>query len=159
MAPQEFLLVVFCLVDDELKAPDLPPPRTRGPRPTLADSEVIAVEIAGEFWGITDDRALYRHFRRYHRAEFPALATVDRSTFVRRAASSIWSGVRPAAIPAPMMAPMLVPTIRVGRSPSRSSPRATPMCAQPRAPPPPSASVNPSPNVTRAPGIRTDRGA
>ena len=31
MTPQEFLLVVFCLVDDELKAPDLPPWRTREP--------------------------------------------------------------------------------------------------------------------------------
>jgi len=90
MPPQEFLLVVFCLVDDELKALDLPPVRTRGPRPTLADSEVIAMEIAGEFWGLADDRALYRHFLRYHAAEFPALATVDRSTFARQAANLCW---------------------------------------------------------------------
>jgi hypothetical protein len=90
MPPQEFLLVVFCLVDDELKAPDLPPPRTRGPRPTLADSEVIAMEIAGEFWGLADDRALYRHFRRSYAAEFPALVGVDRTTFVRQAANLCW---------------------------------------------------------------------
>jgi hypothetical protein len=73
-----------------LKALDFPPLRTRGPRPVLADSEVIAIEIAGEFWGHADDRAIYRHFRRYHTAEFPALAAVDRSTFVRQAANLCW---------------------------------------------------------------------
>jgi hypothetical protein len=61
--------------------------RTRGPRPALADSEVIAIEIAGEFWGHVDDRALYR---RYHAAEFPALAQVDRTTFARQAANLCW---------------------------------------------------------------------
>src|SRR3990170_1454847 len=43
-----------------------------------------------------------------------------------------------------MIAPMLVPTTRRGRSPRSSSARATPMWAQPLAPPPPRASVKPS---------------
>jgi DDE family transposase len=88
--PQEFLLVVFCLVDDELKA--LAPARLRrsGPAPKLADSEVIAVQVVGELWGLADDRAIYRHFRRYHAAEFPALAAVHRTTFARQAANLCW---------------------------------------------------------------------
>jgi hypothetical protein len=90
MPPQEFLLVVFCLIDDESKALDLPRLRARGPRPALADSEVIAIEVAGEFWGLADDRAIYRHFRRYHAAEFPALAAVSRASFVRQAANLCW---------------------------------------------------------------------
>src|SRR5689334_4576857 len=91
MPPQELLLVVFCTADDELKA--LPGPgrlRGRGPGPTLADSEVIAIEVAGELWGLADDKAIYDFFRRYHAAEFPALARVHRTTFARQAADLRW---------------------------------------------------------------------
>ena len=89
MTPQDILLHVFCLVDDEMKALDLPRLRRRGPRPTLADSEVITIELVGEFWGLDKDRDLVRHFRRYHAAEFPALARVHRTTFARQAAN-LW---------------------------------------------------------------------
>ena len=50
MTPQELLLQVFCLVDDELQALNLGRLRQRGPQPKLADSEVITIELAGEFW-------------------------------------------------------------------------------------------------------------
>lgn len=89
MTPQELLLVIFCLIDDELTALGLGRLRRRGPAPRLADSEVIAIEIVGEFWGLHADRAIYRHFRRYHLAEFPALARVHRTTFARQAAD-LW---------------------------------------------------------------------
>jgi len=88
MSLQELLLVVFCLVDDELEA--LGPPRSRGPAPTLDDAEVITMEIVGELMGLGDDAALYRHFRAYHAAEFPALARVHRTTFIRQAANTCW---------------------------------------------------------------------
>jgi hypothetical protein len=91
MPPQELLLWVFCLVDDELKALNLGRVRPRGPRATaLADAEVIAIELVGEFWGLDADRALYRHFRAYHAAEFPALVRVHRTTFARQAAN-LWA--------------------------------------------------------------------
>ncbi len=89
MTPQELLLVVFCLVDDELKTLDLGRLRPRGPQPTLSDAEVITIEVVGEAWGLDTDQAIYRHFRRYHRAEFPALAHVARTTFARQAAN-LW---------------------------------------------------------------------
>src|SRR5687768_15037350 len=89
MTPHDFLLHLFCLVDDELRALNPGRLRARGPAPTLADSEVIAIELAGEFWGLDRDRALFRHFRAYHRAEFPALARINRTTFVRQAAN-VW---------------------------------------------------------------------
>src|SRR5436309_393453 len=92
MTPQDFLLMVFCMIDDELK--DLTrtaPLRRRGPRQTtLADSEVITIEIVGEFWGHADDADLFRFFRRYHAAEFPALTQVHRTTFARQAAHLCW---------------------------------------------------------------------
>ena len=90
MPPQELLLQVFCLVDDELKALNLPKLRQRGSAPTLTDSEVITIELVGEFWGLDRDTALLRHFRAYHAAEFPHLATLDRTVFVRQAANLWW---------------------------------------------------------------------
>ena len=78
MSPQELLLHVFCLVDDELQALHLGRLRTRGPRPKLADSEVITMELVGEFWKLHTDQDLFRHFRRYHLAEFPALLSTLR---------------------------------------------------------------------------------
>ena len=87
MTPQDLLLEVFCLVDDELQALNLGRLRRRGPRPKFADSEVITIELVGEFWGLDKDRELFRHFRRYHAAEFPALARVHRTTFTRQAAN------------------------------------------------------------------------
>ena len=89
MTPQELLLEVFCLVDDQLQALNRGRLRQRGPAPKLADSEVITIELVGEFWKLGTDRDLFRHFRRYHTAEFPALASVDRTTFTRQAAN-LW---------------------------------------------------------------------
>lgn len=90
MPPQELLLVVFCAVDDELKALKPPRLRARGPAPALSDSEVIAIELVAELRGLRDDRAIFDHFRRYHAAEFPALARLHRTTFVRQAANLCW---------------------------------------------------------------------
>ena len=90
MTPQELLLEVFCLVDDELQALNLGRLRPRGPQPKLSDSEVITIELVGEFWKLGTDRDLFRHFRRYHSAEFPALARLDRTTFARQAAN-LWA--------------------------------------------------------------------
>ena len=92
MAPQDLLLMVFCLIDDQMKALGLTHLRSRGPRRTkLADSEVITLELVGEFWGIADDKALYRYFRTHHAAEFPALLGVHRTTFARQAADLCWA--------------------------------------------------------------------
>jgi hypothetical protein len=90
MPPQELLLRVFCLIDDELQALKLPKLRARGPAPTLTDAEVITIELVGEFWGLDADKAIYRHFRAYHAAEFPGLAKVCRTSFARQAAN-LWA--------------------------------------------------------------------
>ena len=89
MTPQELLLEVFCLVDDELQALNLGRLRQRGPKTKLSDSEVITIELVGAFWKLGTDQDLFRHFRRYHAAEFPALARLHRTTFARQAAN-LW---------------------------------------------------------------------
>ena len=90
MSMDDFLLAVFCLVDDELRALNLGRLRRRGPRPKLADSEVITIELVGEFLGLDRDKVLLAHFRRYHLSAFPGLAHVHRTTFARQAAN-LWA--------------------------------------------------------------------
>jgi Transposase DDE domain len=87
MTPQDLLLEVFCLVDDELKTLNLGRLRARGPLPSLADSEVIAIEVVGEFFKVDADRDLFRHFRQHYAREFPALACIHRTPFARQAAN------------------------------------------------------------------------
>jgi hypothetical protein len=56
-----FIVAVFCLIDDWLK--DLGRLRARGPAPTLCDSEVLTIEIVGEFLGLDEDTELFAYFR------------------------------------------------------------------------------------------------
>src|SRR4051794_28624042 len=87
MCTNDLLLEIYCWVDDEIKGLKL---RPRGPAPALSDSEVLTLELAGEGLGLDQDAALFRFFRAYHVAEFPALAHLHRTTFVRQAANLWW---------------------------------------------------------------------
>jgi hypothetical protein len=81
-----FIVAVFCLVDDQLKGRRV---RQRGPTPKLSDSEVLTIEIVGEFLGLDTDKELYRYFRRHYAQWFPALVEIHRTTFCRQAAN-LW---------------------------------------------------------------------
>lgn len=81
---------MFCLIDDTLKLHLLQKRlRQRGPRPRLADSEVLTIELVGEYLSLSQDKAIFDYFRRHFSHFFPALASVDRTTFVRQAAN-LW---------------------------------------------------------------------
>jgi hypothetical protein len=82
-----FIISVFCLIDDRLK--DLGRLRGRGPAPTLWDSEVLTIEVVGEFLGIDEDTELFAYFRRHYAHFFPSLRRVHRTTFTRQAAN-LW---------------------------------------------------------------------
>jgi hypothetical protein len=82
-----FVVSVFCIVDDWLKDKKV---RQRGPKPTLHDSEVLTMEVVGEFLGMDEDKAIYTYFRRHWAAWFPSIAQVHRTTFVRQAAN-LWA--------------------------------------------------------------------
>ena len=77
-----FIVAVFCAVEDRLEGEQ--PLRQRGPKPKLSDSEVLTIEITGEFLGIDTDRGLYTYFRRNYGEWFPALKEIHRTTFCRR---------------------------------------------------------------------------
>jgi hypothetical protein len=87
MCTNDLLLETYCWVDDEIKGLKL---RSRGPAPTLTDSEVLTMELVGEGLRLDQDTALFEFFLQHHLAEFPALAHVHRTTFARQAANLWW---------------------------------------------------------------------
>ena len=71
---ETLIVAAFCVVDDFVR--DLCPGRglrQRGPTPVLADSEVLTVEIVGEFLGLDTDQGLHAYFRRHFGHLFPRL--------------------------------------------------------------------------------------
>ena len=92
-----FIVAVFCLIDDRIK--DLGHLRGRGPTPTLCDSEVLTIEVVGEFLGMDEDTELFAYFRRHYAHFFPNLLRVHRTTFARQAANlwkakeRLWEGL------------------------------------------------------------------
>ncbi len=86
----DFIIAVFCLVDEAVPAATggrrL---RQRGPQPVLADSEVLTMEVVGEYLGLEQDSALFAYFRRHYVHFFPALHHLHRTSFVRQAAN-LW---------------------------------------------------------------------
>jgi len=84
----DFIVVVYCLVSDIFtQVVGGQRLRRRGPQPALTDSEVITMEIVGEFLGQDTDKGIWEYFRRHWRAWFPALGS--RSQFARQA-SDLW---------------------------------------------------------------------
>lgn len=84
------IVAVFCLVDDTLAAElDGRRLRRRGPQPVLADSEVLTMEVVGEFLGLDQERQMFDYFRRHYGHFFPALRSLHRTTFTRQAAN-LW---------------------------------------------------------------------
>jgi Transposase DDE domain len=82
-----FIVSVLCLIDDRIT--ELGRLRERGPAPTLFDSEVLTIEIVGEFLGIDEDTELFAYFRRHYAHFFPNLRRVHRTTFTRQTAN-LW---------------------------------------------------------------------
>ena len=81
-----FIVTVFCLVDGWLEGRKL---RQRGPAPKLSDSEVLTIEIVGEYLSIDTEKGLYAFFRNHYAEWFPALQEVHRTTFTRQMAN-LW---------------------------------------------------------------------
>ena len=92
MSLTDLIIRVFCLTDDLLR--DMQASgiklRARGPAPTLADSEVVTMELVGELIGLDEERAIFTYFRRHHTALFPKLAGLHRVSFTRQAAN-LWA--------------------------------------------------------------------
>jgi hypothetical protein len=126
---EEFSIAVYCLIDELLtevtRTPGWPRVRSRGPAPILADSEVLSIEVIGEFLGFDQDVAIVRYFRCEHPDFFPALTRIHRTTFTRQAANlwvvkeQVWAVLR-ARVPCDPTLSLIdslpVPVCRFGRS-------------------------------------------
>ena len=90
---ESFTIGVLCLIEELLADLQTDPAwrrlRRRGPAPVLADSEVLTMEVVGEFLGYDQDVGISHYFRRHHPGWFPALRRVHRTTFARQAAN-LW---------------------------------------------------------------------
>lgn len=88
MPIDEFIITVFCWVENELKkVTGGVKLRTRGFPPHLSDSEVITMDLVGEWCGYDGDEAIWQYFKRHWWAWCPRLGA--RTTFVRQAAN-LW---------------------------------------------------------------------
>lgn len=79
----DFIVTTYVIVDDFVSK--FCPPRhirSRGFLPKLSDSEVITMEIVGEYLGCHSDKDIYQYFRRHWLGLFPDLP--DRSNFVKQ---------------------------------------------------------------------------
>jgi hypothetical protein len=86
-----FIIAVFCVIDAAVpRATAGRPMRQRGPQPALADSEVLTMEVVGEYLGLAQDSAVFGYFRQHYVHFFPALGRLHRTTFVRQAAN-LWA--------------------------------------------------------------------
>ena len=86
---EDFIIAAFCCVDD-LWSQVTQGKRIRkgGFTPSLSDSEVITMEIVGEFLGIETDKGIWHYFRAHWLNLFPHIKS--RTTFSRQA-SNLWS--------------------------------------------------------------------
>ena len=96
----DFIITTFCMIDDMLK--DILGSgrlRQRGPAPVLSDSEVLTIEVVGEYLRLHQDKAIFDYFQRHYSHFFPATSTLHRTTFVRQAANLrsvkelVWQGI------------------------------------------------------------------
>ena len=88
MPLEDFIITVFCCVEQMWQKSLLPSRlRQRGFAPKLSDSEVLTMEIVGEFLGFDSDQQIWKYFRCHWKFWFPDLGS--RSTFARQAAN-LW---------------------------------------------------------------------
>jgi hypothetical protein len=126
---ESFTIAVLCWVEEGLAALQRDPAwcriRQRGPAPTLADSEVLTMEVVGAFLGLAQDAAIVRYFRHEHPDWFPALGRVHRTTFTRQAANlwvvkeQVWQRLLGAIVTDPLVScvdSIPVPVCRFGRA-------------------------------------------
>jgi len=85
---EDFIITVYCLIDDELKQLiSNSALRTRGFEPKLSDSEVITMDVVGEFLGKDTDTGIWRYFKEHWLSWFPGLGS--RVNYVKQSAN-LW---------------------------------------------------------------------
>jgi hypothetical protein len=83
MDREDFIIHVYCIIskffDSLTKSKSI---RQRGPRPHLADDEIITMQVVGEFLGMDGEKNIWEYFSKNWIHFFPGLG--DRTTFVKQ---------------------------------------------------------------------------
>ncbi len=83
-----FIISVYCLVEEHYQTLfHTHPLRHGGFAPQMTDSEVLTIEIVGEYLGLESDTAIFEYFTQHYQPFFPALR--ERTLLVRQAAN-LW---------------------------------------------------------------------
>jgi hypothetical protein len=87
MSVEDFIIYVYCCVEDIYRTIVNQPLRRRGFMPKLSDAEVITMEIVGEFMGKDHDQGIWRNKRNHWHDWFPHLGS--RANFAKQSAN-LW---------------------------------------------------------------------
>jgi hypothetical protein len=85
MPTKDFIIYAYCCVDDTYRQIVTTPLRSRGFAPNLTGSELITMEIVGEFMAKDCDKGIWRYFRNHWHSWF--LKLDSRSNFVKQSAN------------------------------------------------------------------------
>jgi ssDNA-specific exonuclease RecJ len=88
MSIEDFIISVYCYIEDTYSQVIQQPLRRHGFQPKLSDSEVITIEIVGEFIGKDQDKAIWFYFKSHWSNYFPTLGS--RGNFAKQCAN-LWS--------------------------------------------------------------------
>jgi len=87
MPVEDFIIYVYCCVDDIYRTIVKQPLRSRGFMSKLSDAEIITMEIVGEFMGKDQDKGIWRYFHNHWHGWFPNLGS--RANFAKQCAN-LW---------------------------------------------------------------------
>ena len=89
MSIEDFITWAFCFIDDAVAEIEKKYSLiTRGFAPKLSDSEVITMELVGEYLSVDADKCIWEYFKMHWAKLFPCIGA--RSSFVKQAANLWW---------------------------------------------------------------------
>lgn len=88
MSYDDFIIVVYLMVDVLYKNIVTTPIRTRGFSPALSDSEVITMQIVAECLSVDTDKQMWSYFKNHYAHYFPKLGSYP--NFAKHCANLYW---------------------------------------------------------------------
>lgn len=75
MSIEEFIISVYLMIEELYPIVVVEPLRTRGFAPALSDTEIITMQIIGEYLGLDTDKAIWMYFKNNYLDWFPQLGS------------------------------------------------------------------------------------
>lgn len=93
MPLEDYIIQVFCLIDDLYKQKFTKAIRKAGFAPLLKDSEIITMLLVGEFLGIADNNKIWLYFKSSYAEFFPKIKLVHYKIFNKQA-TNLWHVIK-----------------------------------------------------------------